>query len=92
MAKLNKSKILKAVNESIAAQGSSVRVRFNSEYKEFQVCYSLADGSRTFAPADSLIDAIETAIMQSSWTLFHPAAPVARNLVQVGPCAFLRIN
>lgn len=67
MAKLNRSKVLKAVNESLAAQGSTVRVRYNSEWREFQVCYNLEDGSRTFAPASGLVDAIETAIVFPSY-------------------------
>jgi hypothetical protein len=61
MAKLNRSKVLKAVNQSLAERGSGVRVRYNSEWKEYQVTYSIYY-HRTFAPASSLVDAIEMAL------------------------------
>ena len=55
--KLNRSRIIKAVNENLSAKGLDVRIRYNAEWQEFQVTYTV-NGTRTFAPADSLTDAI----------------------------------
>lgn len=61
MANLNRSLTLRSVNRSLAERQSSVRVRFDSEYLEFQVTYPVGE-NREFAPAASLTDAIYTAI------------------------------
>ncbi len=62
MAKLNRAVIIRNVNQSLAEKGLDVRIRYNSEWKEFQVTYTNSDGTRTFAPADSLTDAISTVL------------------------------
>ncbi len=58
MAKLNQAIIIRNVNQSLAEKGLDVRIRYNREWKEFQVTYT-HEGKRTFTPADSLVDAIE---------------------------------
>ena len=65
MPKLNRSKVLRAVNQSLAERGSNVRVRYNSEWEELQVWYPICENGvwrRTFAPACGLVDVIETAL------------------------------
>lgn len=57
MAKLNRAVIIRNVNQSLAEKGCDARIRYDAEYKEFQVTYT-HEGKRTFAPADSLTDAI----------------------------------
>lgn len=57
MAKLNKTQILRNVNQSLAEKGHDARIRFDREYNEWQVTYT-HEGKRTFAPAGSLTDAI----------------------------------
>lgn len=69
MAKLNKTQILRNVNQSLAEKGHDARIRFDREYNEWQVTYT-HEGKRTFAPADSLTDAIGTVLYS---TLNGPA-------------------
>lgn len=65
--KLNRTAILKAVNESLSERGSTVRVRYSSQWQEFQVTYPdpANPHTRTFAPCSSLVDAIESAICET---------------------------
>ena len=69
MAKLNKTQILRNVNQSLAEKGHDTRIRFDREYNEWQVTYT-HEGKRTFAPAASLTDAINIVLYS---TLNGPA-------------------
>lgn len=62
MAKLNRSVIIANVNKSLAERGADVRIRYSSEWREFQVTYTHKLNARTYAPADSLTGAIYTAL------------------------------
>lgn len=62
MAKLNRRAILRAVNESLIARSSNLRVRYSSEWGEYKIidCIFLPSDARIYFTT-SLIDAIETA-------------------------------
>jgi len=60
--RLNRTKLIKAANESFAERGMATRIRYNSEWSEFQV-----KSIHGMYHADSLTDAIETAIQISGW-------------------------
>lgn len=61
MAKINRVVIIRNVNQSLAEKGCDARIRYDAEYKEFQVTYT-HEGKRTFVPCDSLTEAISTVL------------------------------
>lgn len=61
MAKLNRSKTLKAVNEWFQTRGSNLRIRYSAEYREYKVVDTAVRGDIHTYFSTSLVDAIETA-------------------------------
>jgi len=59
---INRRNIIKAVNESLIARGSNLRVRYSATWKEYKVidCVFLPADARIYFTT-SMVDAIETA-------------------------------